>query len=583
MTTLDTSVRRQLRGLVLLAGLAAVALVVFVVIEYTNRIEARELRSYLVAVNRAVAALIEYRIAPGSPGMPEIVEASQGVLDAIPRVWMDEATVTALRNPEGIIEQMGPEAFRSMVVEPARRINLEYIRRQELQSLFYGLSIGALLLLIGALFAAVVRVHRSYRRLAVNAGNLMRQVSRLLLYETEELDYEPEWQEEEELFLAAGAIAEEIREDRETSGRFVYGNLESFMPKLKSRLERTIPCDRLAVAFVDGQGDVVAESAAISGSVVHLEPGFREALKNTSLGRLSREGRPRIINDLEAHFRDTHQSEGTELVLKEGMRSSLTFPITIRDRCVGFLFISSREKDAYDERHISRGVRIINLLKQHLYFHYLIQQIVASTAKAFVKLMERKDNETSLHITRMSRYSYAIGRRLADRDPRVTPTMLREILWFAPLHDIGKIGIPDAVLLKPGKLDPEERRVIEGHVPIGVEVVETMDRDLDRIIHISLLRTALDIISGHHEKFDGTGYPAGLAGEDIPIAGRITAVADVFDALTSRRPYKDAMSVETALEIMREGRGSHFDPKVFDAFLDALQEIREVYEENKEV
>jgi HD-GYP domain-containing protein (c-di-GMP phosphodiesterase class II) len=583
MTTLDTSVRRQLRRFLLLAGILTVALILFVAIEYTNRIEAGQLRGYLVAVNRVVVALIEYRLSPGSPGMPEIVEASKGVLETIPPIWIDEGTAEALRNPPGALETIGPEAFRSMVVELARRINLEYIRRQELRSLLFGVSIGALLLLIGALLATVMRIHRSYRRLTANAGGLLRQVSRLLRYETEEIDYTPEWQEEEELFLAAGAIAEEIREDRETAGRFVYGNLESFMPQLKSRIERTIPCDRLAVAFVDAEGDVIAESAALTGSAVHLEPGFREALKDTTLGQVSKAGQPRIINDLEAHFRDTHQSAATELVLKEGMRSSLTFPITIRDRCVGFLFISSRQKNAYDARHISRGVRIINLLKQHLYFHYLIQQIVASTANAFVKLMERKDNETSLHITRMSRYSHAIARRLAESDRRVTPTMLREILWFAPLHDIGKIGIRDAVLLKPGKLDPEERRIIEEHVPIGVEVLQTMDRDLDRIIRLSLLPTALDIISGHHEKFDGTGYPAGLAGEDIPLAGRITAVADVFDALTSRRPYKEAMSVDKALEIMREGRGTHFDPKVFDAFLDALEEIREVYEAHKEV
>jgi HD-GYP domain-containing protein (c-di-GMP phosphodiesterase class II) len=583
MQSLNKSLRRRISVLSIVVATLMLSLVVIVSFAARNRQEAIELRMCLATVNEFVAAAIGYRATPGEEFLSRLEISAGRLLALADGEALDPNVARMLENARQVVTEGRIADLQGAVVDEARRMNAEYLRREEaLFGAFFAYAVVVLVLSV-VFVATRIRGRRQYSRLVSNAVSLMRQVAELLAFERESVSHEPEWAEEEELYRAAKEIEDAVREDRDMASQFVYGNLENFMPRLKRRMERLMPCDRLAVAFIDGDGEVVAESAALGYDEVHLEPGFRQPLSDTSLGDVAAGGHPRIISDLEYYYRKVHKSEGTELILREGMRSSLTFPIVIRDRCVGFLFASSAERNAYNRSHISRGERILTLLKQHIYFHYVIQQIVAATANAFVKLMERKDNETSLHITRMSRYSHAIARRLAESDPGVTPTMLREILWFAPLHDIGKIGIPDAVLLKPGKLDPEERRIIEGHVSIGVEVVETMDRDLDRIIRQSLLPTALDIISGHHEKFDGTGYPAGLAGEDIPLAGRITAVADVFDALTSRRPYKDALSVEEALEIMREGRGSHFDPKVFDAFLDTLQEIREVYEENKEV
>lgn len=173
---------------------------------------------------------------------------------------------------------------------------------------------------------------------------------------------------------------------------------------------------------------------------------------------------------------------------------------------------------------------------------------------------EYKDNETGAHIKRMSTYSAAIAKQLG-LDEITTET----ILYAAPMHDIGKIGIPDSILMKPGKLTPEEWVIMKKHTVIGAKILQGSDAEFIKLAEI--------IAHSHHEKWDGSGYPNGLIGDKIPLAGRITALADVFDALTSRRPYKEPFSAEKALEIITEGRGTHFDPEVVDAFMAIQGEI----------
>jgi putative two-component system response regulator len=139
------------------------------------------------------------------------------------------------------------------------------------------------------------------------------------------------------------------------------------------------------------------------------------------------------------------------------------------------------------------------------------------------------------------------------------------IYYAAPMHDVGKIGIPDAILLKPGTLSPGEWEIMKTHTTIGGQILQGSSLDI--------IRMAETIALTHHEKWDGSGYPRGLQGEDIPLIGRISAIADVFDALTSKRPYKEVHTLDRAFAIIREGRGTHFDPQVVDAFFSALNEI----------
>jgi putative two-component system response regulator len=176
---------------------------------------------------------------------------------------------------------------------------------------------------------------------------------------------------------------------------------------------------------------------------------------------------------------------------------------------------------------------------------------------------EYRDNETGLHILRMSTYSQMLARRLGLGD-----ALAEQILNASPMHDIGKLGIPDRVLLKPGRLDGEEWAIMQTHAEIGADILSGHPSDL--------LEMASSIALCHHEKWDGSGYPRGLAGEAIPVAARIVAVADVFDALTSVRPYKPAWSLEDALAELRAGAGKQFEPRLVDAFLDIVPDVRRV-------
>lgn len=176
---------------------------------------------------------------------------------------------------------------------------------------------------------------------------------------------------------------------------------------------------------------------------------------------------------------------------------------------------------------------------------------------------EFKDNETGMHVIRMSWFSRFLAEQIGKEEDWC------ELLYnAAPMHDIGKIGIPDRVLLKPGKLDAEEWNVMKKHAEYGAEIIGE---------HPSpLLQLAKEVAITHHEKWDGSGYPNGLKGEEIPLAARIVAIADVFDALTSERPYKKAWSEEDAIGLLKNEAGSHFDPQLVPAFIECLPRVREV-------
>lgn len=179
------------------------------------------------------------------------------------------------------------------------------------------------------------------------------------------------------------------------------------------------------------------------------------------------------------------------------------------------------------------------------------------------KAAEYRDPETGAHILRMAHYSQLIARGMglsvADQDL---------LLEAAPMHDIGKVGIADKILLKPDRLDVEEFEVMKQHAIYGYELLQGSSS--------RVLQAGAEIARGHHEKFDGSGYPAGLAGNDIPVFSRIVAVADVFDALTSERPYKSAWSLQAAVDFLVDGSGTHFDPVCVQAFLNAWKDVLEI-------
>ena len=180
------------------------------------------------------------------------------------------------------------------------------------------------------------------------------------------------------------------------------------------------------------------------------------------------------------------------------------------------------------------------------------------------KAAEYKDNETGMHVMRMSHYSkeLALAYGLSEKQAEI-------LLHAAPMHDIGKIGIADSIMLKPGKLTDEEFATMKHHPEIGAEIIGDCGDSVS-------LKVAKSVSLTHHEKWDGTGYPNGLAGEDIPIEGRICALADVFDALTSKRPYKDAWSIEKTIDFLESQRGKHFEPRLVDLIIEIMPKILDI-------
>lgn len=205
------------------------------------------------------------------------------------------------------------------------------------------------------------------------------------------------------------------------------------------------------------------------------------------------------------------------------------------------------------------------------------ERIQAVTIHALARLAEKRDGDTGNHLRRTQEYVWLLAKQL-QRSPRhaayLTDSVVDAIAKSAPLHDIGKVAVPDHVLLKPGRLTPEEWVVMRTHARHGREAIELAERDLGG--PAEFLSFAKDIAEYHHERWDGSGYPDGLAGERIPLAARLMALADVFDALTTRRVYKEPMSTSAARDAIVEQGGRHFDPAVVSAFVDCLPRFVEV-------
>ena len=189
-----------------------------------------------------------------------------------------------------------------------------------------------------------------------------------------------------------------------------------------------------------------------------------------------------------------------------------------------------------------------------------IKDASLETINRLTKAAEYKDEETGAHIQRMSLYSEAVARSFG-----LDETTVKNILFSASMHDLGKISTPDHILLKPGQLDAAEWEIMKQHTVVGASILSGSDSEVIKLGEV--------IARSHHEKWDGSGYPDGLKGNEIPIAARVVAIADVFDALSSKRPYKKSFSQEKTFAIIREGSGNHFDPAVVDAFFAVQEEI----------
>ncbi len=327
-------------------------------------------------------------------------------------------------------------------------------------------------------------------------------------------------------------------------GTRVGDALGSRLRQLHEQLLELAPdVDRIACVLYDPQDDLLKTfvNSTRSGEAIKAYE-FRLA-ESDSLSRLASSGSTRVLDDIPSAVQGN--SLHSIWLLKEGYRSSLTVPLYDKGAFIGFLFYDSRRPAAFTaavQRNLSLFSTLINMtISNEL---NLVRSITTSAqvAREFANL---RDFETGGHLERMAHYARLIARDLQESHG-LSDEFIEHLYLFAPLHDIGKIGIPDSVLLKPGRLDPEERQLMETHVGKGVEVLEKLigEFGLEELPDSAVMR---NVVAGHHECLDGSGYPLGLKGEAIPLEARIIAVADVLDALTSHRPYKEPWSFEDAV------------------------------------
>lgn len=346
-----------------------------------------------------------------------------------------------------------------------------------------------------------------------------------------------------------------------------------------------IPFSYIGIALLKNDDHFLEASFGISEKKIPGLPenltGKQYELSETSLKKIFADRNPRIIADLEEYASIYGKREYTEIILDAGIKSSITLPLYSGSRSVGMIFFSSLEKNIYTEEHAEFLRALADSIAISLDRNIFLDDLMFSSVLALAKLAEARDNETGDHLDRMKAYSYKIAQLLANEEIYsnvLTKNYMTDIARFSPLHDIGKVGIRDSILLKPGKLTYDEFEEMKGHTLYGARVMEAAEENIKHSGR-SLFSMGIEIAGGHHEKWDGSGYPLGLKGDDIPLSARIVAVADVFDALTSRRPYKEPFPFDESFRMVVNLSGTHFDPSIIKVFQEKKAEIFNLYDE----
>ena len=329
---------------------------------------------------------------------------------------------------------------------------------------------------------------------------------------------------------------------------------------------------RIAIAIYDPKTTLLKTYLHSSGEddpLAHYQASLSEA---PSLEAILKQGRPRVINNMMTFDDGGH--EHTRRIGRQGYTASYTMPMFSGGVFFGFIFFNSYEKDVFIDTALNEldvfGHMIVLMVIGELTALRTLAAAVATTAH----ITHLRDPETGSHLDRMSRYARLIARTLAPRH-QLDDDYIEHVFMYSPLHDIGKIGIPDQILFKPGALDPEETAVMQSHVRKGREIIDDLlaNFGLDSLQHVNILR---NIAEFHHEAVNGKGYPKGLLGGDIPLEARIVAVADVFDALTSRRPYKDAWTNNEAFSTLQGLAGEKLDTECVEALIGNRAEVEHI-------
>ena len=336
---------------------------------------------------------------------------------------------------------------------------------------------------------------------------------------------------------------------------------------------------RIAIALYDADTGIIKTYLHSSGDANPLDH-YQASLDDApSLKAILDKGLPRVINNMLTF--ENGENEHTRRIGRQGYAASYTLPMFNNGVFFGFIFFNADQPDVFNESVLGQIDIYAHMISLMVINELSSIHTLAAAVKTTGSIAHVRDPETGSHLDRMSRYSRLIANALADKY-QLNDSYIEHVFMFSPMHDIGKIGIPDNILLKPASLNSDEKQVMQTHARKGREMIDDLLNNfgLENVEFMDVLR---NIAEFHHEAVNGGGYPNGIKGDEIPLEARIVAVADVFDALTSTRPYKQAWDNQTAINTIKEMAGEILDQDCVNALLaniDKVEEIQAQFGEN---
>lgn len=329
---------------------------------------------------------------------------------------------------------------------------------------------------------------------------------------------------------------------------------ETLVKHLADWMDAAVPAHHSAVLLKGPDGELHTHSQRSSGHAPVVEPS----------SSIIRQAVTRRVGVLISNAPEDDRVRHGQSIVIQNIRAALCVPLVARGQVIGALYAATMGiAAAFDESHLRMLSLIAGPMASALHSATLVRRLSDTNHDLLRRLStcaQFNDDDTGFHIQRVGDYAAALAAAVGQ-----TPEVCELIRTAAPMHDIGKIGIPQAILQKPGKLTSEEWVVMQTHAELGERILGGSTAPL--------IQLAAELAGSHHEKWDGSGYPRGIVGGNIPLSGRLVAVADVFDALTTERCYKPAFPLEKAYAILREGSGKHFDPQIVQAFFHILDEV----------
>ena len=352
-----------------------------------------------------------------------------------------------------------------------------------------------------------------------------------------------------------------------------HTNLQQRVKNIRADLVRVFPSiHRIAIALYDSERGVLKTYACdedLPSGLKNYEAMLSEC---ESLNHLVENASQRVLNDMTGL--ELNGREHSKLLHDAGYLSGIAIPLMMEGELLGFFFANSREKNSFTDasaKHLQMLSMFLTLL---LYQDLNKISVLKSTIESMRIINQHRDPETGAHLQRMAHFSLLIAREIAPTFA-LSDMMIGYIYLYAPLHDVGKLMVPDKVLFKERRLTEEEFAIMKLHSSNGEELINQILQTYN-LLDVPFVETLTSIVRSHHEKLDGSGYPDGLKGEAIPIAARIVAVADIFDALTSTRPYKKAWTVDAAFAELHALAGSKLDKNCVDALTNNREKVESI-------